>query len=77
MNDLDSKENNESLADNIFSDFVSNNTKGIFARIPRKLHCEVLAIKASTGKSIYEIVEKSLKLFVEEYKKRNHLGGQE
>ena len=35
------------------------------------------SLRSFGDQGIYEIVEKSLQLFVEEYKKRNHLGGQE
>lgn len=59
-----------SPADSIFEDFHNGKGKGIFARIPKHLHDEVLEIKAASGKSLYEIVEKALKLFVAEYKIR-------
>ena len=62
--------NEKTLADDIFEDFDHVRGKGIFARIPYSLHKEVLLIKSETGKSLYEIVEKSLKLFVSEYKSR-------
>ncbi len=72
MNNLAAQEKEESFADDILKDFTAQKSKGIFARIPKELHSEVLAIKASTGKSLYEIVEKSLKLFVKEFNVRNN-----
>lgn len=59
-----------SPADDIFENFDNGKGKGIFARIPTRLHNEVLEIKQASGKSLYEIVELSLKLFVAEYKNR-------
>jgi hypothetical protein len=54
--------------DQILESFTEScKEKGIFARIPSHLHRQVLEIKARTDKSIYEIVEASLRLFVDEY----------
>lgn len=69
-NKIQNNQSVNSAADDIFADFGNDKGKGIFARIPGSLHREVLEIKADTGKSLYEIVEKSLKLFVAEYKSR-------
>jgi hypothetical protein len=64
------EKNPKDTADDIFADFREGDSKGVFARIPSQLHSQILEIKDETGKSIYEIVEKALKLFVSEYNSR-------
>lgn len=66
------KNNNDykAEADRILEELKPNHGKGIFARIPEKLHDGILEVKGETGKSIYEIVELSLRLFLSEYHSR-------
>jgi hypothetical protein len=62
------------IIDEIMKDVNEADSKGIFARIPKDLHDEVVKVKNLTGLSLYNIVEKSLRIFMAKYEERRNQG---